>query len=149
MGMSPFEHQFAVALAEAEAGFREGGIPIGAALFRGDELIASGRNRRVQDGDPILHGEMSAFRNAGRRSDYADMTLYTTLAPCSMCAGAALLFQVPRVVVGENETFPGEIDLLRQRGVEVVILDDPRAVELMRATQTEHPAVWSEDIGGR
>ncbi|WP_137725011.1 nucleoside deaminase [Prescottella subtropica] len=147
--MSQIEHRYAVALAEAEAGFREGGIPIGAALFRGDELIAQGRNRRIQDGDPILHGEMSCFRNAGRRTDYTDMTLFTTLAPCSMCAGATLLFRVPRVVVGEDTTFPGDLDLLRDRGVEVVVLSDPRAIDLMRTMTDARPEVWSEDIGGR
>ncbi|WP_305094285.1 nucleoside deaminase [Prescottella sp. R16] len=143
------DSRYEVALAEAEAGFREGGIPIGAALFRGDELVARGRNLRVQDGDPILHGEMSCFRNAGRRTDHADMTLFTTLAPCPMCAGAILLFRVPRVVVGEDETFPGELELLRHRGVEVTVLSDPRALDLMRTMTSVRPELWSEDIGGR
>ncbi|MDG3014688.1 nucleoside deaminase [Speluncibacter jeojiensis] len=140
---------YGVALAEALAGLDEGGIPIGAALFRGEELIATGRNRRVQDDDPILHAEMTCFRNAGRRTDYADLTLYSTLAPCPMYTGAILLFQVPRVVVGESRTFAGELDLLRRRSVDVIVLDDAGSAQLMRTMMSAHPELWSEDIGGR
>ncbi|WP_347110102.1 nucleoside deaminase [Paenarthrobacter sp. S56] len=124
----------------------EGGIPIGAALARGGEVIASGHNERVQHGDPIAHGEMSALRAAGRQKTYRDTTLYTTLAPCAMCTGTIIQFKIPRVVVGEAETFPGEFDLLRSRGVEVVVLNDARCVDMMRTFQDENPGLWAEDI---
>lgn len=125
---------------------REGGIPIGAALARGGDVIATGHNERVQHGDPIAHGEMSAVRAAGRQKSYQDTTLYTTLAPCAMCTGTIIQFKIPRVVVGEARTFPGEFELLRSRGVEVVVLDDQRCVELMVNFQREHPELWAEDI---
>ena len=130
----------------AQKSLQEGGIPIGAALARGGEVLASGHNERVQHGDPIAHGEMSALRAAGRQKSYRDTTLYTTLAPCAMCTGTIIQFKIPRVVVGEAETYPGEFDLLRSRGVEVLVLNDARCVEMMRTFQDEHPELWAEDI---
>ncbi|MEV7605072.1 nucleoside deaminase [Paenarthrobacter sp. NPDC089322] len=137
---------FEAAYEAAQKGLSEGGIPIGAALARGTEIIASGHNERVQHGDPIAHGEMSALRAAGRQKSYRDTTLYTTLAPCAMCTGTIIQFKIPRVVVGEARTFPGEFDLLRSRGVEVVVLDDRRCVDMMRTFQEENPELWAEDI---
>ncbi|MCO4251549.1 nucleoside deaminase [Pseudarthrobacter raffinosi] len=137
---------FEAAYEAAQKSLREGGIPIGAALARGGVVIASGHNERVQHGDPIAHGEMSALRAAGRQKSYRDITLYTTLAPCAMCTGTIIQFKIPRVVVGESETFPGEFELLRSRGVEVVVLNDARCVEMMRTFQDEHPELWAEDI---
>lgn len=137
---------FEAALAAAKEGLAQGGIPIGAALVRGGEVIAVGHNERVQSGDPIAHGEMAALRAAGRQRTYRDTVLYTTLAPCAMCAGTVLQFKIPKVVVGESRTFPGEIELLRSRGVEVEVLDDGRCTEMMAAFQQEHPELWAEDI---
>ncbi|MDQ6752833.1 MAG: nucleoside deaminase [Actinomycetota bacterium] len=137
---------FEAAFQAAQKSLREGGIPIGAALARGSEIVATGHNERVQRADPIAHGEMSALRSAGRQASYRDTTLYTTLAPCAMCAGTVIQFKIPRVVVGESGTFSGELQLLRSRGVEVVVLDDQRCVDMMRAFQAEHAALWSEDI---
>ncbi|GAA2202480.1 nucleoside deaminase [Sinomonas flava] len=137
---------FEAALEAARTGLAEGGIPIGAALVRGGEVLAVGRNERVQNGDPIAHGEMSALRAAGRQATYRDTVLYTTLAPCAMCAGTIVQFKIPRVVVGEQRTFPGELELLRSRGVEVEVLDDPRCVAMMEAFQRDQPALWAEDI---
>jgi cytosine/creatinine deaminase len=138
-----------VALAEARAGLAVGGVPVGAALAAGGRLIASGHNERVQSGDPIAHGEMSCLRNAGRQASYRDMTLYTTLSPCQMCTGAILLFQIPRLVVGEATTFAGDLDYLSSLGVKVVLLNDDRCTAVMREFQERFPEVWSEDIGGR
>lgn len=138
---------FEEAVAQARKSLSEGGVPVGAALDLGGVLVASGHNRRVQDGDPIAHGEMSCLRNAGRRRSYRDAVLYTTLAPCAMCAGTIIQFGIPLVVVGESRTFPGELELLRSRGVTVVELDDSRCVELMREFQERYPDVWAEDIG--
>jgi cytosine/creatinine deaminase len=138
------------ALREARASLDAGGVPVGAALAGPDgQLIAAGHNERVQRGDPVAPGEISALRNAGRRATYADVTLYTTLSPCQMCSGAILLFQIPRVVVGEARTFAGDLDFLRGHGVEVVLLDDPACVAAMTEFQARYPDVWSEDIGGR
>jgi cytosine deaminase len=138
---------FEEAVAQARKSLAEGGVPIGSALDIGGALVASGHNRRVQDGDPIAHGEMSCLRNAGRRRSYRDAVLYTTLAPCAMCAGTIVQFGIPLVVVGESRTFPGELDWLRSRGVKVIVLDDPRCADLMREFQERYPAVWAEDIG--
>lgn len=138
-----------VALREAREGLAAGGVPVGAALASDDHLLASGRNERVQRGDPIAHGEISCLRNAGRRSSYQGMTLYTTLSPCQMCSGAILLFQIPRVVVGEATTFAGDLRFLAERGVEVVLADDERCTDVMAEFQRRYPDVWSEDIGGR
>lgn len=137
------------ALEEARAGLAEGGVPIGSVLVLDDRIVGRGRNRRVQLGNPILHGEMDCLQNAGRLSarDYRRATLYSTLSPCSMCAGAILLFGVPRVVFAENRTFQGAEDLMRARGVELVNLDLEDAVELMQSFMARHPDVWREDIG--
>lgn len=137
---------FEAAYQAAQKSLREGGIPIGAALARAGQVIATGHNERVQQGDPIAHGEMSALRAAGRQASYRDTVLYTTLAPCAMCTGTIIQFKIPKVVVGEAETFPGEFDLLRSRGVEVVVLDDQRCVDMMRDFQRDHAELWAEDI---
>ena len=113
------------------------------------EVIAAGHNERVQRGDPVAHGEIACLRNAGRQSSYRDMTLYTTLSPCQMCTGAILLFQIPRVVVGEAGTFAGDLDFLAGQGVSVTLLNDEGCIAVMREFQERYPAVWSEDIGGR
>jgi cytosine/creatinine deaminase len=139
----------ALALAEARSSLEAGGVPVGAVLAAGREVLAAGHNERVQHGDPVAHGEISCLRNAGRRSSYAGTTLYTTLSPCQMCTGAILLFQIPRVVVGEARTFAGDLDFLRSRGVAVELLDAPACVAVMEEFQTRYPEVWSEDIGGR
>src|ERR1700747_2194096 len=122
----------ALALGQARASLDAGGVPVGAVLAAGDEVIAAGHNERVQQGDPVAHGEISCLRNAGRRPSYAGTTLYTTLSPCQMCTGAILLFQIPRVVVGEARTFAGHLGFLRANGVEIVLLDDKAWVAAMR-----------------
>jgi cytosine deaminase len=139
----------ALALAQARESLDAGGVPVGAVLAHAGQVIAAGHNERVQHGDPVAHGEIAALRNAGRRPHYAGTTLYTTLSPCHMCSGAILLFQIPRVVVGEARTFEGDLGFLRERGVEVVLLDDPACVAVMEEFQARYPEVWSEDIGGR
>jgi cytosine/creatinine deaminase len=139
----------AVALAQARVSLEAGGVPVGAVLAAGGEVIAAGHNERVQRGDPVAHGEIACLRNAGRQASYAGMTLYTTLSPCQMCTGAILLFQIPRVVVGEAQTFEGDLGFLAARGVEIVLLDDPGCMAAMREFQERFPEVWSEDIGGR
>ena len=138
-----------IAFEEALAGYQEGGLPIGAALFYRGELIGRGRNRRVQDGNPILHAEMSCFQNAGRlpSSVYREATLYSTLSPCYMCSGAALLFGVPRMVVGESRTIVAADDWLRSRGMIVNVVDDPSCYELLQRFIAEQPEIWAEDIG--
>ena len=137
------------AIAEAEQGLREGGIPIGSVLVHRGRILGRGHNRRVQRGSAVLHGEMDALENAGRHPArvYAESVVYTTLSPCAMCTGAILLYRIPRVVVGENQTFMGEEQLLRERGVVVEVLQDVRCVELMRRFIREHPQLWNEDIG--
>ncbi|MBS0639268.1 MAG: nucleoside deaminase [Proteobacteria bacterium] len=135
------------AFRQAKKSFDEGGLPIGSVLARGATLLAAGHNRRVQQGDPIAHGEMDCIRSAGRLRSYRDLTLYTTLSPCMMCAGTIVQFGIPRVIVGENRTFPGNEDFLRSRGVEVLVLDDARCIDLMQRFQATYPAVWAEDIG--
>ena len=139
----------ALALAQARISLDGGGVPVGAVLAAGSELIAAGHNERVQRGDPVAHGEIACLRNAGRRPSYAGTTLYTTLSPCPMCAGAILLFQIPRVVVGEARTFAGDLDFLRSGGVTVELLDDPACAAVMKEFQARYPEIWSEDIGGR
>ncbi len=138
-----------VAIAEARAGRDEGGIPIGAAVVADGVLLAGGHNRRVQHGSAIHHGETNALENAGRQpaSVYRRATMYTTLSPCDMCTGAMLLYGIPRVVVGENVTFMGAEDLLRSRGVEVVVVDDEECKTLMREFIAASPQLWNEDIG--
>src|SRR2546429_7600810 len=139
----------AAAIAEAEAGLAEGGVPIGSVLVHDGKIIGRGHNRRVQRGSAILHGEMDALENAGRlpAAVYTQSVLYTTLSPCAMCSGAILLYRIPRVIVGENVTFQGEEELLRSRGVIVEVLQDERCVELMRRFIAAHPELWDEDIG--
>jgi len=138
-----------LALGQARVSLASGGVPVGAVLAAGGEVIAAGHNERVQRGDPVAHGEIACLRNAGRRPSYQDTTLYTTLSPCQMCTGAILLFQIPRVVVGEAQTFAGDLDFLAGRGVEIVLLEDPDCVAVMAEFQRRYPEVWSEDIGGR
>jgi cytosine deaminase len=137
------------AIDEARRGLAEGGIPIGSVLVHDGRIIGSGHNRRVQKGSAILHGEMDAIENAGRQpaTVYRAATIYTTLSPCAMCSGTILLYGIPRVVVGENQTFRGEEALLRSRGVEVVVLQDATCHELMRRFIAEKPKLWHEDIG--
>jgi creatinine deaminase len=139
----------AVAIAEAEQGLAEGGIPIGAVLVHAGSVIGRGHNRRVQKGSVIRHGEMDALENAGRQpvSVYRECTIYTTLSPCPMCSGAILLYGIPRVVVGENVTFIGAEALLRTHGVAVHVLQDPRCVQLMADFIAGHADLWNEDIG--
>jgi cytosine deaminase len=139
----------ALALRQARISLDSGGVPVGAVLAAAGQPIAAGHNERVQRGDPVAHGEIACLRNAGRRASYADTTLYTTLSPCQMCSGAILLFQIPRVVVGEAKTFEGDLGFLADRGVRVVLLDDQDCVAAMRDFQLRFPQVWSEDIGGR
>jgi creatinine deaminase len=138
-----------LALGQARVSLAAGGVPVGAVLAAGGQVIAAGHNERVQRGDPVAHGEISCLRNAGRRPSYADTTLYTTLSPCQLCSGAVLLFQIPRVVVGEAETFEGDLGFLAGRNVEIVLLDDKGCAAAMREFQQRYPEVWSEDIGGR
>ena len=137
------------AIDEARRGLAEGGIPIGSVLVHDGRIIGRGHNRRVQKGSAILHGEMDAIENAGRQSAaiYRAATVYTTLSPCAMCSGTLLLYGIPKVVVGENQTFMGEEALLRSRGVEVVVLQDATCRVLMRRFIAEKPALWNEDIG--
>jgi cytosine deaminase len=138
-----------VAIEQARLGADEGGVPIGAAIVADGRVIGAGRNRRVQQGSAIRHGETDALEVAGRlpASVYRRSTMYTTLSPCDMCTGAVLLYGIPRVVIGENRTFVGGEDYLRSRGVEVVDLDSDACVELMREFVVGHPEVWNEDIG--
>jgi cytosine deaminase len=139
----------AAAIEEAERGLAEGGIPIGAVLVHEGRIVGRGHNRRVQQGSAVLHGEMDALENAGRlpASVYRASTMYTTLSPCSMCTGAILLYGIPRVVIGEHRTFMGEEALLRSRGVDVVVRDDPRCRTLMERFIAAQPQLWNEDIG--
>ncbi|GAA1457765.1 nucleoside deaminase [Nocardiopsis exhalans] len=138
---------FEEAFRQAQKSLSEGGVPVGASLEKGGALVGSGHNERVQSGDPVAHGEISCLRRVGRQRSYAETVLYTTLAPCAMCAGAIIQFGIPVVVVGESRTFPGELELIRSRGVKVVELDDPRCAGLMREFQERFPGVWAEDIG--
>lgn len=137
------------AIEEARQGLREGGIPIGSVIVHHGKIIGRGHNQRVQQGSSMLHGEMDAFQNAGRQpaSVYRDSVIYTTLSPCSMCTGAILLYGIPRVVVGENQTFMGEESLLRERGVTVEVLQNEACIEMMTRFVRERPELWNEDIG--
>lgn len=137
------------AFAEARKGLTEGGIPVGSVLVYQNQIIGSGHNRRVQKGSVILHGEMDALENAGRRaaSVYQKSILYTTLSPCSMCSGAILLYGIPKVVIGENKSFKGEEESLRSRGVEVQVLQDANCIKLMQNFISKNPDLWNEDIG--
>src|SRR5262245_368697 len=144
--MDPFMQ---AAIEEAEAGMAEGGIPIGSVLVHDGKIIGRGHNRRVQKGSAVLHGEMDALENTGRQPArvYRESIIYTTLSPCSMCSGAILLYGIPKVIVGENQTFMGEEELLRSRGVTVEVLQNERCIELMRQFITKNPTLWNEDIG--
>ncbi len=137
------------AIQEAQMGLAEGGIPIGSVIIHQGNIIGRGHNQRVQQGSAILHGEMAAFENAGRQpaSVYRQSVLYTTLSPCAMCTGAILLYGIPKVVIGENVTFTGEEELLKARGVEVVVLQNEDCIALMRNFIAAKPQLWNEDIG--
>jgi cytosine/creatinine deaminase len=136
------------AIAEARLGLREGGLPIGSVLAdRQGRIVARGHNLRVQTGDPTAHAETVCLRNAGRRRDWPELTLVSTLSPCIMCTGTALLYRIPRVVIGENKNFLGAEDLFRQRGVELAVLDDAECIQLMAEFIRAHPDLWNEDIG--
>ena len=137
------------AIEEAQRGLAEGGIPIGSVIVHRGAIIGRGHNRRVQKGSAVLHGEMDAFENAGRQpaSVYRESVLYTTLSPCAMCSGAILLYGIPKVVIGENQTFMGEDVLLRGRGVDVEVLQDAACMDLMRRFIASRPELWNEDIG--
>lgn len=137
------------ALEEAGKGLSEGGIPIGSVIVCQGNIIGRGHNQRVQKGSVILHAEMDALENAGRQpaSVYRECTLYTTLSPCPMCSGAILLYGIPRVVIGENQTFMGSETLLKESGVEVIVLDNPECKELMNRFIDQNPELWNEDIG--
>jgi len=142
------EEMLAVALEEARIGLAEGGIPIGAAVFtKTGELVSRGHNRRVQQGDPSVHGETDAFRRAGRQRSYRDLVMVTTLAPCWYCSGLVRQFRFGTVIVGESRTFAGGLDWLREHGVDVVDLDNSDCRELLEGFIAAHPDVWNEDIG--
>lgn len=143
------ERFMAAAIEEARKGLAEGGIPIGSVLAIDGEIVGRGHNRRVQEDSAILHAEMDCIENAGRltAADYRRATLYSTLSPCDMCSGMALLYEIPRVVIGENRTFQGPEDYLGSRGVELMILDNAACVQLMREFIRENPKLWNEDIG--
>ena len=139
----------AAAVAEARAGRDEGGIPIGSVLVLDGRIIGRGHNRRVQQSNPILHAEMDCLANAGRLTadQYRRCTLYSTLSPCDMCSGAVLLYEIPRVIVGENRTFQGPEDYVRSRGVDVEVVNDPECIRMMEAFIASRPELWNEDIG--
>lgn len=135
------------AIAQARKSRSEGGIPIGSALMRDEKLLAAGHNKRVQESDPVTHAEIDCLRNAGRIGNFKNTVLYSTLMPCYLCAGAVVQFGIKKVIVGENQTFAGAAEFMREHGVEVVNLNLPECVEMMRAFITEHPDLWNEDIG--
>ena len=143
-----YQRMLAVALEEARLGFDEGGIPIGAAVFRcNGELVSRGRNRRVQQDDPSVHGETDAFRRAGRQRSYKDLVMVTTLAPCWYCSGLVRQFGIGTLVVGESRTFAGGLDWLRENGVEVIDLDNAECRALLQSFIVLHPEIWNEDLG--
>lgn len=150
---SAYSRWLDAAIEQAEKSWREGGIPIGSALVDplGDKgrgvVVARGHNMRVQSNDPTAHAEVSCIRNAGRRRDWKRLVLVSTLSPCPMCSGTAILFKIPQVIVGEHRTFMGAEDWMRHSGIEVIALNDPRCVELMQRLQREKPDLWAEDIG--
>lgn len=137
------------AIEEARVGRNEGGIPIGSVLVIDNEIVGRGHNRRVQKGSAILHAEMDCLENAGRltASDYSRSTLYSTLSPCDMCSGTAILYEIPRIVAGENKTFQGPEDYVRSRGTDLTVVNSTECIELMTQFIAEHPQLWNEDIG--
>ncbi|MCA9778537.1 MAG: nucleoside deaminase [Candidatus Eremiobacteraeota bacterium] len=135
------------AIEEARKGAREGGIPIGSVLVKGDKIVGRGHNKRVQELDPVLHAEIDCLRNSGRVGSYRDTILYSTLMPCFLCAGAAVQFKIPKVIVGESRTFPGTREFMESHGIEVVDLDLAECVEMMEKFIAENPVLWNEDIG--
>ena len=137
------------AFKEAHAGYDQGGVPVGAVMVRDGVIVARGRNKRVQEANPVLHGETDCLKNAGLMKDYSDIEIFTTLSPCMMCTGAILHFGMQRVIVGEDQNFPGNIDYLRKRGVDVVLIDDSQCKNLMARFIEERPDIWYEDIAGR
>ena len=149
ISMNTIKHFMAVAIDEAKQGLKEGGIPIGSVLVIDDTIVGRGHNRRVQKGSAILHAEMDALENAGRltASDYRKSILFSTLSPCDMCSGAILLFGIPEVVIGENQTFKGPENYLQSRGVNVIILNDEECIHLMNEFIKTNPHLWNEDIG--
>lgn len=148
MNQNAFGKWMEAALNEAEQSWEQGGIPIGSVLVdEGGQIVARGHNQRVQSGDPTAHAEVVCIRNAGRRQDWNRLTLVSTLSPCPMCSGTAILFKIPRVVIGENQTFLGAEDWMRSRGIEIIQLNDLRCVQLMERLQREKPDLWAEDIG--
>ena len=144
--MDPF---MLAAVEEAETGLSEGGVPIGSVVVHSGQIVGRGHNRRVQSGSAILHAEMDALERTGRRpaAFYRECTLYTTLSPCSMCSGAIVLYKIPRVVIGENQSFLGEEKWLADHGVQLEVMQDIRCIELMREFMQKHPQLWAEDIG--
>jgi cytosine/creatinine deaminase len=148
MDRARYEEMLQIALDEARLGLAEGGIPIGAALFtQTGELVSRGHNRRVQEGDPSIHGETDAFRRAGRQRSYRNLVMVTTLAPCWYCSGLVRQFRIGTVVVGESRTFHGGIDWLRENGVNVIDLENADCRELLESYIAQHPEIWNEDIG--
>jgi cytosine deaminase len=155
MNDMPYSMWLDAAIEQAEESWREGGIPIGSVLVKparaGSEgegdIVARGHNQRVQSGDPTAHAEVDCIRNAGRRRDWNTLTLVSTLSPCPMCSGTAILFKIPRVIVGENRTFMGAEDWMKRNGIDVIVLNDPRCIALMERMQREKPDLWAEDIG--
>jgi len=139
-----------VAIAEAKTGLKEGGIPIGSVIIHNNKILGRGHNKRVQKGSVVLHGEMDALENAGRQPAlvYKECVLYTTLSPCAMCTGAILLYGIPKVIIGENSTYLGAEELLKQNGVEVVVLNDNECIQMMEHFIKTNPGLWYEDIGG-
>ena len=148
MDDSAYRKWLDAAIEQAEKSWDEGGIPIGSVLVdEAGRIVARGHNRRVQDGDPTAHAEVVCVRDAGRRRDWSSLTLVSTLSPCPMCSGTAILFRIPRVIIGENRTFLGAESWMRHEGIELIVLDDERCVELMERMQRERPDLWAEDIG--
>jgi len=143
------DHFLIAAIQEAKKGLKEGGIPIGSVIVNDNKIIGRGHNKRMQEGSVVLHGEMDALENAGRQKAevYSKSILYTTLSPCPMCSGAILLYGIPKVIIGENRTFMGEEELLKSRGVEVIVLNDDECIEMMMNFIKEKPELWNEDIG--
>lgn len=148
MDDSAYRKWLDAAIEQAEKSWDEGGIPIGSVLVdEAGRIVARGHNRRVQDGDPTAHAEVVCVRDAGRRRDWSSLTLVSTLSPCPMCSGTAILFRIPRVIIGENRTFLGAESWMRHEGIELIVLDDERCIELMERMQRERADLWAEDIG--